>query len=932
MGTNKKIPDYFKYWGKAKKDQKKDLSDDVVEYHLLVYHSLDVAAVGHVLLKNHHPAYVNHFLKLTGLDRKAFETWFVFLLALHDLGKFGESFQNLNPSVLKTLQQRESSRPYVLRHDSLGWFIWQNHIKKEFQELGIIPQTTGSKRRAALPQPIDYWVGAMVGHHGKPPQSTTRCLERDYLNPDKDIEAVRAFVKDLIPFLLRDSVEFPKCDKEKIRLASWWLSGLAVLCDWLGSNTEYFRYFCSPDKPVSLTEYWEIAKRCAQTAIGQTGLLSSPMSVSLDLCDLIASNPSARPKPTPLQKIMTNWSIVDSNHLFILEDVTGAGKTEAAILLSHRLMAAGQGDSLYFALPTMATANSMYLRMRRAYRKLFAEDACPSLVLAHGASGMSKEFQQSIFPVQTETDESYGDHTTTAGAHCNAWLSDNRKKALLADIGIGTIDQALLAILPVHHQSLRMLGLVNKILVVDEVHACDAYMHELLCALLHAHANAGGSAILLSATLPHKQRQSLINAYASGQNQNQPALTATGNKDYPLVSSFNSQGLSEQVVATRDSVCRTVEVKFLDQSESITKVLEEAVVRGQCACWIRNTVKDAIETWRTLSQQHPDWSIDLFHARYALADRLDIENRVRDRFGNKSTGENRKGQILIATQVVEQSLDLDFDVLITDLAPVDLVIQRAGRLRRHARDAKGNRIEDEDQRGTPVLIIHSPPLTENPKPNWYAHHFPNAEKVYPHHGQLWLTAELLNKYGEFRMPEDARNLIEGVYSDEAQQRISTELLQKSIESEGSDRAEASYAQNNALKIALGYTDDSSNFWFDESKTPTRLGEDTKLVYLAKWENDLLAPWSDDEHHVWQNSAVSMRTYWIAGEAPNSDIPQIEIERCKAQLPAKGKWGVLLPLTQISNDEWQGTAINGNEQTTCFVYSQHFGLMTRARLQ
>ncbi len=160
MGTDKKYPDYFKYWGKAKKVQEKGLSDDVVEYHLLVYHGLDVAAVGHVLLKNHHPAYVNHFLKLTGLDRKAFETWFVFLLALHDLGKFGESFQNLNPSVLKTLQQRESSRPYVLRHDSLGWFIWQNHIKKEFQELGIIPQTIGSKRRSALPQPIDYWVGA----------------------------------------------------------------------------------------------------------------------------------------------------------------------------------------------------------------------------------------------------------------------------------------------------------------------------------------------------------------------------------------------------------------------------------------------------------------------------------------------------------------------------------------------------------------------------------------------------------------------------------------------------------------------------------------------------------------------------------------------------------------------------------------------------
>ena len=929
MRTDKKIPDYFKYWGKTRKIQEKGFSDDVVDYHLLAYHSLDVAAMGHVLLKNH-SAYINHFLKLTGLDRKEFEKWFVFLLALHDLGKFSESFQNLSPSTLKTLQQCESNRNYILRHDSLGWFIWQNHIKKEFQELEIIPQATGSKRRAALPQPIDYWIGAIIGHHGKPPRPTARHLERDYLDPDKDLKAISAYVRDLIPLLLQDSI-FPKCDMEKMQFASWWLSGLAVLCDWLGSNTEFFPYFCNTEKPVSLTEYWKIAKQSAQTAIRQTGVISNPISVSFDLGALLSSNSDTKATPTPLQKLMINLQIADSSHLFILEDVTGSGKTEAAMLLSHRLMSVGQGDSLYFALPTMATANSMYMRMGTAYRKLFAENARPSLVLAHGASRMSKEFQQSIFPGQTETDESYGDDTATAGTHCNAWLADNRKKALLADIGIGTIDQALLAILPVHHQSLRMLGLVNKILIVDEVHACDAYMHELLCTLLHAHAKAGGSTILLSATLPHKQRQSLINAYASGKNQNQPTLTATGNKDYPLVSCLNSQGLSEQVIATKDSVCRTVEVKFVNHLESITRILEEAVARGQCVCWIRNTVKDAIETWQALNRQHPNWTVDLFHARYALADRIDIENRVRDRFGSNSTEDSRRAQILIATQVVEQSLDLDFDVLITDLAPVDLIIQRAGRLCRHTRDVRGNRLKDEDQRGIPVLFVHSPPISDNPKGNWYTHHFPSAAKIYPHHGQLWLTAKLLNKHGKFRMPEDARNLIEGVYSDEVQQQIPTELLQQSIESEGSNRAEASYAQNNALKIASGYTDDSSSFWFDESMTPTRLGEDTKLVYLAKWENDLLAPWSDDEHHAWQNSAVSMRTHWIAGEASNNGIPHTKIEQCKAQLPAKGKWGVLLPLTQTSNGEWQGIAINGNNQITRFIYSPGFGLMADPEL-
>lgn len=907
---------YFKYWGKARPD-----SEGGARYHLLPYHSLDVAAVGYALLTQHH-AYAGHFSRLTRLDSQHFISWFTFLLALHDIGKFADSFQNLNPLVLKTLQERTSDRQYGLRHDSLGLLLWKRHLRQHCQNIGLIPQASGSKRRRAAELPLDFWMGAMVGHHGQPPQPVTNRSIGDDFDEIGDFAAVSEFLDALIPILLQDDPVFPACDMQAIQLASWWLAGLAVLCDWLGSNTRFFHY-C--EQPMPLADYFELAKQRAEKAISATGIRGSQPSVSLALNDLIEHKPAAIPEPTPLQELVSRWEISASPHLFILEDVTGAGKTEAAVLLAHRLMHAGQGSSLYFALPTMATANTMYARMREVYRKLFATDALPSLVLAHGASEMSSDFRQSIIPETARTVDEYGDGTVTAEAHCNAWLADNRKKALLADVGIGTVDQALLAILPARHQSLRLLGLLGKVLLVDEVHACDAYMHELLCALLRAHAAAGGSVILLSATLPRKQRQALLSAYADGQNWESPTLHKTGEKSYPLATCLNADGLQEKIVDTRATVKREVGVTFLSDRQSVDAALASVLAHGQCACWIRNTVKDAIEAYQHIKQRHPDWQVDLFHARYALGDRIEIENRVVKRFGKNGTREDRQGHILIATQVVEQSLDLDFDTLITDLAPIDLLIQRAGRLRRHTRDKAGNRIDGQDQRGEVRLHIHSPEITQSPAANWYAGFFQNAKKVYENHGQIWLTAKLLHKQGQFRMPEDARSLIEGVYGVDQQLDIPEALLYQSFEAEGSNRADASIARLNALSVAVGYTDSSTNRWWDEAKTPTRLGEETTIVYLAKWQDGTLFSWCSDKDHAWQLSAVSMRTYWIATESTTAEITQKAIEQCKTNLPAKGRWGVLLPLTHSAGDEWQGLALNEKKETIHFIYNEKFGL-------
>lgn len=771
-------------------------------------------------------------------------------------------------------------------------------------------------------------MAAVVGHHGQPPSISNTGLTRDYFEEQLDFEAAGAFARDLRSLLLIEPEQFPICAAEMAKHTSWWLAGFAVLCDWLGSNTQFFPYQ-SVLQP--LQTYWETAQGRAKHAVQATELFHKRPSTHFGVPELLGNTSKKVWELTPLQQAINDWNLTASQQIFILEDVTGAGKTEAAVLLAHRLMSIGQGSSLYFALPTMATANTMYERMQKVYRHLFDPKVQPSLVLAHGAAGMSELFQHSIVGRYSKQQGEYAIGEQSAEAHCNSWLADNRKKALLADIGVGTIDQALLAVLPSRHQSLRLVGLLDKILIVDEVHAYDDYMHNLLCALLQAHAKAGGCAILLSATLPHQQRQALLNAYAAGCNFSKVILRSIEPESYPLISCLDAKGLQEHSTATRESVRRTVYTVFLHEEQGVDTILAETVASGQCACWIRNTVKDAVESYLRLTTMYPEWQVDLFHARFALHDRMEIENRVVNRFSKNSGAAERRGQILIATQVVEQSLDLDFDTLISDLAPIDSLIQRAGRLRRHTRDAEGNRIVQADQRGPVRLHLYSPEPTNTPTAGWYTNFFPNASRVYEHHGQLWLASNQLQRLGRFRMPEDSRFLIEGVYGEEAQASIPEGLLIVSSEAEGRGKADASIAKMTHLKIENGYSDLGSNGWWDEAKTPTRLGEST-TVYLARWRNGELLPWTSDEQHAWELSALSVRSNLIASEAPAPDVPKELIEEFKSRfLPAKGKWCVLLPLSLVTDNHWCGSALNANQERVSFTYSSQFGLINTPKL-
>jgi CRISPR-associated endonuclease/helicase Cas3 len=655
------------------------------------------------------------------------------------------------------------------------------------------------------------------------------------------------------------------------------------------------------------------------TAVGAAGLESPPPASVCTFADLTGLTDAT---PSPLQALCQSLTVAEHPQIVIIEDATGSGKTEAALILANRMLFAGVAERLFIGLPTMATANAMFGRLQGAYRRLFTKGARPTLGLAHGRADLHKGFRAArIAGRQPEDAAEAGDGAGTASVLANTWLSDSRKKALLADVGVGTIDQALIGTLAARHQALRLLGVSGGLLVVDEVHAYDAYTGRLLAGLLTFQAALGGSAVVMSATLAAHQRRALLEAFAEGRGRTlPPEPEAADPAPYPLVTRWSE---AEDVpVAERPTPPsgpsrppRRLRCARLDDAEAAVRLLVDTTRAGGCGCWVRNTIADAREGFEAVRAHLPPDDVMLFHAAFIPADRQKVETRVLDTFG-KGDRPGRTGKILVATQVVEQSLDVDFDAMVTDLAPVDLLIQRAGRQHRH----------DRGPRPDPVLHVLGPEAMEDPAEDWYARMFRAASHVYKDHGRLWLTQRLLT--GPDAPPQgwdligDARHLIETVYGPDALDAVPPGLQESSCAAEGTEWADKNLADRARLRPERKYTIEGTP-WEDDLSARTRQGDErVTLVLAVEGAGATLVPLSRvetpeahavasgfDRRRAWAESEVSLSASRVSAAAP---LPPHLTQAAKA-LREEQRWPDERPLLVLlapteDGSGWIGEAL------------------------
>lgn len=907
-------PTYFCYWAKTRSNASLGTS-----FHLLPFHSLDVAATGRALLESH-PTLRGFLARAICLPEEASVAWLVFLLSVHDLGKFATAFQMLNEAVVRELGRSPIERTYATRHDSLGYALWNREIATAVLNGRVADDTQEDWQ--AIVEPL---AQAVTCHHGQPAESVAS-LHSAFLHEDR--VAARDFASDMAQRFLPGvatptDLDLPNIIDDRIpEHASWWIAGFAVLCDWLGSNEDHFPFHA---EPMDLDEYWNHhALPGARAALQAAELLPAHPAIEQPITELF----SRIQTPTPLQHAAQEQAIHKGPQLFLLEDVTGAGKTEAAFVLLHRLMAAGRGEGFFIGLPTMATANAMFRRSADVYARLFENGTPVSHVLAHGAARLANNFTETIAPVHPADQTDYTPGETTASEHCNAWFANNAKKALMAHAGVGTVDQLMLAVLQSKHQSLRLLGLRGKVIVLDEIHAADRYMQRILETLLRFHAAAGGSAVLLSATLPLSMRRGYVRAFCQGLGCLPPDLQSQA---YPLLTQVSGEGASETPVRTRASVSRSLGFSLIHDEHETLEALLAAAESGQCACWVRNTVDGARDTYESLKSRIPVERLTLFHARFAQADRQRIENQVLHHFGRDSTEQDRQGLIVIGTQVLQESLDVDFDFMVSDLAPIDLLLQRAGRLRRHTRDTHGKRINHSDQRGPTRLLVLAPDPRRVDDEHWLSHTLPKAELIYPDHGLLWKTAELIHRRGQITVPGELRDWIEAVYDpDQAPTDTDYQLEPPEALARWTDDAYADQlkqqdmAAANLIDFDRGYSRDGQ--WWDEARTPTRLGEPTTTLRLARLENGLIRPWSDDPKHPWSLSEVRVMANRVSQAADyKAEGLHEAVEAVTGGWKAAAKFTVLVVMQLTDTDEWKGQACTASGNPVELLYSPVSGL-------
>jgi CRISPR-associated endonuclease/helicase Cas3 len=695
-------------------------------YHPVLCHLVDVASVCHALWQSVLREPVRSRLgSALGLDPRRAGLWVSFWVGAHDIGKVAPGFQAKDPHAEAALKGQGYNFPASATKPPHGT-VSTAVLRRALAEPG---------GWLAIPRDLAARVATTVGgYHGVFPRAQDIIALSHYeLGNQAWSQARLELLAALAATLQADRLPAPRSPAPDDHAFFMLLAGLTSVADWVGSDQVYFP-FAGAD--VDLGEYAARARERANMALDRLGWTGWTGDVSParfeDLFDF--------PRPIilrPMQRVVVDQAAGPARAgLVLIEAPMGEGKTEAALFLSDWWNRTLDQGGLYVALPTQATSNQMFGRVRKFLARRYPEERV-NLHLLHGHALLLEEYQQLRLAAIYDDAADRPNQVVAEG-----WFTP-KKRGLLAPFAVGTIDQVLLAVLQTRHGFVRLFGLANKTVILDEVHAYDAYMSTLLERLLEWLAALGCSVVLLSATLPKARRRRLLAAFGAGDVADTP---------YPrLLAVRDGITTSTSFPASRSL---TIDTKWLPQ-EALPGRLREALSDGGCAAVICNTVGAAQKQYQSLRAELAPAGVEvnLFHARFPFGRRDEIEQVVLRRYGKD--GERPKAAVLVATQVIEQSLDLDFDLLITEPAPVDLVLQRAGRLHRHPGRVRPGPLM------LPSLWLLQPPVGDGGVPD-----FGTSAFVYDRHILLRSYLAMRGR-AEVRLPEDIEGLVEAVYGDSA---------------------------------------------------------------------------------------------------------------------------------------------------------------------
>jgi CRISPR-associated endonuclease/helicase Cas3 len=761
-----------------------------------------------------------------------------FLAALHDVGKVNAGFQ-------------------LKAHDNPPFKA--GHVKPVVALLGGGPYAAVEHLRSVLPfGEMQSWFGdsssgsgllmASICHHGRPhrPGGTVQphlwtpdALGRD---PFADMEHLVRSAREWYPDAF--SAEHKPLPTDP--LFQHFYAGLVNLADWIGSDERFFPY--SMLNGADDADRYHHAKRYATFALRHIGLDASRAqgflsSVSLRFPDIFPGGY----QPRPVQQATIDLPMPQGGSVVVLESETGSGKTEAALARFVLMFQEGLVDGLYFALPTRTSATQMHRRVSETVQHLFrnvpSEDRPPVLLAVPGYVRVDDVEGHLLpsFEVRWPDDEQ-------ERYRYRGWAAENPKRFLGGAIVVGTVDQVLLSVLMVPHAHLRSAALLRHLLVVDEVHASDAYMTTILRTVLANHVAAGGHAFLMSATLGNSACATLLRS--AGARDTAKPLEEAADVPFPRVAIYDSgRDYSDIGVAAASSKLVEAELSdIMNDPDAVAGIALAAASAGARVLVIRNTVAACVETQRALERMTTRssllWTcggvIATHHSIYAREDRFALDGAIEDAFG-KGQRPTDHGMVAVATQTVQQSLDLDADFMVTDLCPMDVLLQRLGRLHRHHRQ------RPQGFRTARVLVLRprERDLGSLIRTEGWAPGPVGIGTVYGDLRVLETTLRCLEHDSKLIVPGKNRHLVESTTHPEALTALVDELGGRWRNHQnyilGSDAADSGAARVNLVDFEAGYWELEFPTAKLARKIRTRLGEGDRI---ARFATELTSPFGN----------------------------------------------------------------------------------------